>query len=969
MLNLNAVFPNTPSPPEGVPTDALPPDSVFTGDKIQMAGLDKVISGIIGKAAKTEKAAAKAADAAKQASPLLDTAPPPPKPKKPKKPKAEAKPQTPPPPAPDDLPPTLTADEQAALDALAHPQPVDPARTVLRNFSAEKLNTTDDIKALIDQRAAQYQGFMDQRRGVVSHDQTYLESAAVDVAALIGNKPGQAFNAAQLAAGRDVLVSLSEQVSVRAKWLDSNPATATPADLLEFRQQLAELTAVQKWFQGAVSEAGRALNILGVNARQTRRFSGIDIQGALDAPVAPGSVTAAQRGATDAAATAAQQGAAPATGLTRHEMQRVSDTLNDLGGAETTLALARMIANTEGPEAVLKATRMTWQKRTMGAVQEYWINGLLSNPATHLANISSNGLFDLINLAEHAAASGVGRVRHAIGRKAERESMGEVFARAHGLLEGKVDGLRVFAKLAKGQGDDLADKLEMNLMPPSITASNFGVATDSAVGRAINAAGSVIRFPGHMMVAEDGFFKVAAMRSSLRAQAYAQATREGLEGAVRDQRIQAIINNPPEDFIDAAKAEADYLTFTQQLHGQEGAIAQMGAKVQAFTATNPGARFVVPFVRTPTNISLAILERTPLAPLSRRYRDAMTEGGRAADLANARWLMGSTMGYGFYSAALEGRISGGGPSDPKLRQQWLAAGFRPYSIRVGDEWVNYSRLDPLGGLIGMAANAAESVRAAELTGAEVDMGAVAAALGLGFTETMTDKAMLTGVAQLLDALKSGEDNPAKMRHWLSRFGGSFVPSVVAATEQVLEPRISAPNAGNVYDETWNVIQSRIPGWSADVPAKIDNFGNEITFTGFPFSPAKVATDVSEDPKNRIRRQLLADGVSLTVPTAVVSVPRSDGRKVTVNLLSVDPSGQLLNDYQRQVGIGLRDHLMGNEATYGTYTDPNERVKFIEGEITRRRGEIRDEWTASNAIQLQSYADAIPPETQKELTPP
>lgn len=955
MIDLNAIAPQAPD------AELPAPDPIFTGERIQVAGgRGELLRGLLDAAGRAIKG--------KKATPEAPPAPPAPKPTKPApKPKAakaaKAKPARPaeraePPTVPDDLPPKITPEEQAILDAAANPPPVEPARTALRNFSAEKLHTTDDIKALIDQRAAQYEGFMDARRGVVSVDQTMAESAAVDVSALIGGKPGKAFNAAQLAAGRDVLVSLSEQVSIRAKWLDANPAAATPQDLLEFRQMVAEMTAVQKWFQGAVSEAGRALQILGVNARGTRRFDMQQIDEAL--------------GATPASADTAA-GLGGVAGGTRREMQQVADTLNDLGGSNTTLAIAKIIANAEGPAAVLKATRLTWQRRTLNSVLEYWINALLSNPATHAANITSNALFSTLSLAEHAMATGVGGVRRILGSSAERETLGEVLARAHGLMEGKVDGLRVFAKVAAGRADDLADKLELTQIPPSITASNFGVATESVMGRAINGVGAVVRVPGHLMWAEDAFFKTVAMRSSLRAQAYAEATREGLKGSAHSQRVAALVNDPPEGFIDAARAEADYLTFTQQLHSQEGALAQLGAKAQEFTATHPGAKFIIPFIRTPTNIALAVLERTPLAFASRRYRDAIKAGGREADLANSRWILGSAAGYGFYSAALEGRITGGGPSNPQLRQQWLAAGFRPYSVKVGDgpnaEWVSYSRLDPVGGLIGMAANAAETVQAATLAGEDVDMDAIAASLGLGFVETMTEKTYLTGVARLLDAVKAGEDNPAKMRNFLSQLGGSFVPAGVGAIEQMVNPTISDPKAGNLYDQTLNTIIGRIPGWSDEVQIKRDNFGAPITFIGHPLSPVKIAPDTKDLPENRIRRQLLGDGVALNVPTATLSVPRSDGTTVQVNLLAVDPTGRLLDSYRQSAGFAVRDRLLSQEADVMTRADLTERASAWETHINQSRGEARDLWVGQNAAELTPFADRIQPQTQQELTPP
>lgn len=78
------------------------------------------------------------------------------------------------------LPPEGAAAQQAqditARAASPIPQVVEPGRTDWRNFRSDKLQTSDDIKALIDDVAMQNDGFTDARRGVVSWQQTADEA-------------------------------------------------------------------------------------------------------------------------------------------------------------------------------------------------------------------------------------------------------------------------------------------------------------------------------------------------------------------------------------------------------------------------------------------------------------------------------------------------------------------------------------------------------------------------------------------------------------------------------------------------------------------------------------------------------------------------------------------------------------------------------------------------------------------------
>jgi hypothetical protein len=97
---------------------------------------------------------------------------------------------------------------------------------------------------------------------------------------------------------------------------------------------------------------------------------------------------------------------------------------------------------------------------------------------------------------------------------------------------------------------------------------------------------------------------------------------------------------------------------------------------------------------------------------SESYQQAMKAGGEQAAVAKAKIELGTAM-YGaaaFY--ALSGNITGAGPSNPVLRQQWLQAGNEPYSIKVPgtNTWISYRRADPVVTPVGLAATAMDNVK-------------------------------------------------------------------------------------------------------------------------------------------------------------------------------------------------------------------------------------------------------------------
>ena len=75
----------------------------------------------------------------------------------------------------------------------------------------------------------------------------------------------------------------------------------------------------------------------------------------------------------------------------------------------------------------------------------------------------------------------------------------------------------------------------------------------------------------------------------------------------------------------------------------------------------------------------------------------------------AEMTIGSTIAGLGMSWAFDGNISGGGDPDPNKRRVQMASGWQPYSIKVGDKWYSYNRIQPLGTLLGMAADVADAI--------------------------------------------------------------------------------------------------------------------------------------------------------------------------------------------------------------------------------------------------------------------
>ena len=383
-----------------------------------------------------------------------------------------------------------------------------------------------------------------------------------------------------------------------------------------------------------------------------------------------------------------------------------------------------------------------------------------------------------------------------------------------------------------------------------ITGENLGLT--GTPGRFADYMGEFVRIPGRLLTAGDELFKAMGYRMELNAQAFRTAKSEGLEGEALASRIQSIINNPPENIHLASVDASRYQTFTKEL-------GERGKSVQNVLHANPEARVIVPFLRTPTNIMKWVGERTPLAPLNAGIRADIKAGGARGDMALAKIATGSMAMAIAADYTMSGNITGGGPNNPAMRNLLRTTGWQPYSIKVGDEYLAFNRLDPVGSFIGLSADITEIMgQTTEADTMDLVMSAVTAT-----AQNITSKTYLSGVAEFFDMMSGISADPEsankQARRWVERMAGSVIPSGVAQLERTLSPELNATQG--ILEK----IQSRIPGYSDSLPPRRNIFGEPIVLSGGLgpdiMSPIYTST-VKNDP---IAEEIVKQGTLLRMP--------------------------------------------------------------------------------------------------------
>jgi len=298
------------------------------------------------------------------------------------------------------------------------------------------------------------------------------------------------------------------------------------------------------------------------------------------------------------------------------------------------------------------------------------------------------------------------------------------------------------------------------------------------------------------------------------------------------------------DWVDPNIRSADEVTFS----GQLGKNMQ---KLQSFVNGVPFAFIVAPFIRTPTNILKFSFSRL-LAPAEAAYNGAKyLKGGEYKDKIDAllnnkapalektrkslmeqmiavkpdgtpdlltraeargRLASGTIMTAALASVVsmYKDRINGGGPKDFKQRQAWQAAGNMPYSIRVGDKWISYQRLDPVATMIGVFADMADLIEDGKMHSIDSNIfEKVMAASMLTVTRNATNKSYLAGIDKFFSFIFDPESTSAAK--YLGGVAGGFVPNILNQGQSIAGDQ-ELKEARTLVD----VITKRIPGVAMDL---------------------------------------------------------------------------------------------------------------------------------------------------------
>jgi hypothetical protein len=223
------------------------------------------------------------------------------------------------------------------------------------------------------------------------------------------------------------------------------------------------------------------------------------------------------------------------------------------------------------------------------------------------------------------------------------------------------------------------------------------------------------------------------------------------------------------------------------------------------------------------------------------------------------------MAAGISQLVGSGEITGSYPKDAAKRNAMIAAGIPEYSMKIGDTWYSYARLEPIATIMGSTVDGINAIK--NYTDKNpYDQKAKDLVLDVvgGITKNIASKTFLEGISGVLQAMHDPE-----------RYGGCFVNSLsgLLVPSFVAAPARSADPYQRVVTGFTEAVQNRIPdfGLGLPVPARQELPVQSMLFGGERPNPAygfAAFTGIQTAPavQNEVQREVARVKVDYDLPS-------------------------------------------------------------------------------------------------------
>lgn len=494
------------------------------------------------------------------------------------------------------------------------------------------------------------------------------------------------------------------------------------------------------------------------------------------------------------------------------------------------------------------------------SITNFWTGAILSGPVTLLRNVTGPVVVSALRTVERSAGAYAASLNPFTSPSQRKELLATASAApiAYAQAMGHITTALKYSMeaLLSGRsrlGGHNQFDISIDAMPPALreaaTAKNPGITGDIPylLGNFIN------MFPRGVRALHTGTTELAlqvSYQGEVLAAARVEGAKLGLDGRALKDFIQDRITKSTDQLGQATDAAAmGQAERTSMVRSPDRdldpAIRMIAQRAVSQLRDNvPGFRFIVPIFNSPANALGEAIRRLPVGALFKETRSELVGEAGPIQQAEAYGRLMSGAAVLAYGALLahNGDLTGAGPQDANDRKLWLEQGYEPYSVRIGDQWVSFAKLDVLGAVLSIPASIHDKTVHTQVDQANLGFAGAAA-----LAQFFKDQSALQGVAELMNF---GSD-PVSDKGFFTRLANNtargFVPNFVNQMG-----RNNADPLNRTVRSPWDAVMNMLPGASATLDPQRNLMGEptyKVQNAGWntlPVSMSKMNT-YADDP--------------------------------------------------------------------------------------------------------------------------
>lgn len=472
-----------------------------------------------------------------------------------------------------------------------------------------------------------------------------------------------------------------------------------------------------------------------------------------------------------------------------------------------------------------------------------------------------------------------------------------------------------------------------------------------ALGKKVT-PGSFVRLPTKAAIFIDEFNKAIFRRMEFNAVAYRQADviakRTGQDvnevyNKITDKRLsvdnwqETIQNNLGGNDLWSIQNFAKESVFQEKLTGLAATVAKARAE-------HPWSVLVIPFVKTPYNIIKEGVSYIPGVGINPFMKKEIGNTGKFEWVMNnpeqrGKAIAKQVLGLGaaltvnqLYEAGL---ITGSDPKD----------GRPPFSMKIGDNWVSYQRIEPLATVFGMGADTHKIVQDYRKDiNPDKKASDYLAAYAKSVQANVLEKSFMEGLSKALFAMTDPERYGSG---FLSQYANALVPTAVATVARISD---GVEREAQTFIER---AQSRIPGLREQLPIRYSRTGEpeEQSVSGALLG-IKVVTPTSiEKALSDIGQEL--PGVRKTVGKVELNTEQYARYKQLAGTYLADGMKQVLEDPRfKPMDEYMKKHIVSQVASKTAHAASMQLIGELYQQDPEYARKFYNEYVMSKGLQGQ-----------------